>query len=107
MGNELVTLLQSQEASLQPNFGLMALSAIPSIILGIAVLVTLVLAVTDRGLSGWARVGWAVLIVAVPVIGAVIYLVLRGRQRIPKRAKAGVATKSRLSYLPFLTDNRK
>lgn len=94
MGNELVVLLQSQEANLQPNFGLMALSAIPSIILGIAVLVTLVLAITDRGLSAWARVGWAVLILAVPVIGAVIYLALRGRERIPKRAKAGPVTKS-------------
>lgn len=94
MGNELVVLLQSQEASLQPNFVLMAVSAIPSIILGIAILATLVLAVTDRGLSGWARVGWAVLIIAVPVIGAAIYLALRGRERIPRRARAGTAPKN-------------
>ena len=84
MGNELVVLLQGQESPLQPDFRLMALSALPSIILGIAVLATLLLAVTDRALSGWARVGWAVLIVALPVLGAAVYLVLRGRQRFAK-----------------------
>lgn len=89
MGNELIVLLQIQETPLQPKFGLMALSALPSIILGIAVLATLILAVTDRALSGWARVGWAVLIVALPVLGAAIYLVLRGRQRLSKRPKTG------------------
>ncbi|SFT76494.1 PLDc N-terminal domain-containing protein [Arthrobacter sp. ov118] len=93
MGVELVGLLQSQESSLQPDYGQLALFAVPSVIVALLVLVTLVLAVTDRGLSVSLRLVWALLIVAVPVIGAVIYLVTRGKQRI-SWFKSGSKTKS-------------
>jgi len=33
----------------------------------------------DRALSGWAKAGWAVLLIFVPWIGALIYLIVRGR----------------------------
>jgi len=33
----------------------------------------------DRSLSGWAKAGWAVLLILVPWLGALIYLIARGR----------------------------
>ncbi len=33
----------------------------------------------DRSLSGWAKAGWAVLLIFVPWVGALIYLIARGR----------------------------
>ena len=33
----------------------------------------------DSSLSGWAKAGWAVLLIFVPWLGAVIYLIVRGR----------------------------
>jgi hypothetical protein len=33
----------------------------------------------DHTLSGWAKAGWAVLLIFVPWLGALIYLVVRGR----------------------------
>jgi hypothetical protein len=33
----------------------------------------------DRSLSGWAKAGWAVLLIFVPWLGALIYLIARGR----------------------------
>jgi hypothetical protein len=33
----------------------------------------------DRSLSGWAKAGWAVLLIFVPWVGALIYLIVRGR----------------------------
>lgn len=33
----------------------------------------------DTSLSGWAKAGWAVLLVLLPWVGAVIYLIARGR----------------------------
>jgi hypothetical protein len=33
----------------------------------------------DRTLSGWGKAGWALLLVFVPWVGALIYLVARGR----------------------------
>jgi len=33
----------------------------------------------DRDLSGWAKAGWAVLLIVVPWFGALIYLIVRGR----------------------------
>ncbi|MEC5182502.1 PLDc N-terminal domain-containing protein [Arthrobacter sp. CG_A4] len=92
MGHELIVALQIQEASTQPNYWLLAVTAIPTIILAVVVLVTLVLALTDPGLTILPRLAWGILIVAVPLLGAIIYLVLRGRQRIPW-PKNGVANK--------------
>ena len=34
---------------------------------------------SDRSLSGWAKAGWSVLLIFVPWLGAVIYLIARGR----------------------------
>ena len=33
----------------------------------------------DRTLSGWAKAGWALVLVFLPWIGALIYLIVRGR----------------------------
>jgi hypothetical protein len=33
----------------------------------------------DRELSGWGKAGWAVLLILVPWLGALIYLIARGR----------------------------
>ena len=34
---------------------------------------------SDHTLSGWAKAGWAVLLIFVPWVGALIYLIARGR----------------------------
>ncbi len=34
---------------------------------------------SDRDLSGWAKAGWAILLIFVPWLGALIYLIARGR----------------------------
>jgi len=33
----------------------------------------------DHTLSGWAKAGWAILLIFVPWVGALIYLIARGR----------------------------
>ena len=33
----------------------------------------------DRTISGWAKAGWAILLIFVPWLGALIYLIVRGR----------------------------
>jgi hypothetical protein len=33
----------------------------------------------DKSLSGWAKAGWSVLLIFVPWVGALIYLIVRGR----------------------------
>ena len=33
----------------------------------------------DRTLTGWAKAGWALLLIFVPWLGALIYLIVRGR----------------------------
>ena len=33
----------------------------------------------DRELSGWGKAGWAVLLIFVPLLGALIYLIVRGK----------------------------
>jgi len=33
----------------------------------------------DHNLSGWAKAGWAVVLIFVPWVGALIYLIVRGR----------------------------
>jgi Phospholipase_D-nuclease N-terminal/Short C-terminal domain len=42
----------------------------------------------DRSLSGWAKAGWAVLLVFVPWIGVLIYLIARGRSMSERQAAA-------------------
>ena len=34
---------------------------------------------SDRSLSGWAKAGWAILLIFIPWLGALIYLIARGR----------------------------
>src|ERR687897_2744302 len=44
----------------------------------------------DNTLSGWAKAGWAVLLIFVPWLGALIYLIARGRS-MTERQMAAVA----------------
>ncbi|MDI3213294.1 PLDc N-terminal domain-containing protein [Arthrobacter sp. AL12] len=44
----------------------------------------------DRSLSGWGKAGWVVLLVFVPWLGALIYLIARGRS-MTERQMAAVA----------------
>ena len=44
----------------------------------------------DRTLSGWAKAGWAVVLVFVPWLGALIYIIARGRS-MTERQLAAVA----------------
>lgn len=44
----------------------------------------------DKSLSGWAKAGWAVLLIFVPWLGALIYLIARGRS-ITERQLAAAA----------------
>jgi hypothetical protein len=43
---------------------------------------------SDRTLSGWAKAGWAILLVFVPWIGALIYLIARGRSMTDRQVEA-------------------
>ncbi len=45
---------------------------------------------SDRTLSGWAKAGWAILLIFVPWLGALIYLIARGRS-MTERQMAAVA----------------
>ena len=40
---------------------------------------------SDSSLSGWAKAGWAVLLIFVPWLGALIYLIARGRSMTEQR----------------------
>jgi hypothetical protein len=42
----------------------------------------------DRSLSGWAKAGWAILLIFVPWVGALIYLIVRGRSMTERQVKA-------------------
>jgi hypothetical protein len=42
----------------------------------------------DRSLSGWAKAGWAVLLIFVPWLGALIYLIARGRSMTERQVAA-------------------
>ena len=42
----------------------------------------------DRSLSGWAKAGWAILLVVVPWLGALIYIIARGRSMAERRQEA-------------------
>ncbi|MFG1626506.1 SHOCT domain-containing protein [Kribbella sp. NPDC049227] len=43
---------------------------------------------SDRSLSGWAKAGWAILLIFVPWVGALIYLIARGRSMNERRRTA-------------------
>jgi hypothetical protein len=42
----------------------------------------------DKSLSGWAKAGWAVLLIFVPWFGALIYLIARGRSMTQRQLDA-------------------
>jgi len=42
----------------------------------------------DRSLSGWAKAGWAVLLIFVPWLGALIYIIVRGRSMTERQMAA-------------------
>ncbi len=42
----------------------------------------------DRSLSGWAKAGWAILLVVLPWLGALIYLIARGRSMTERQMTA-------------------
>ena len=44
----------------------------------------------DRTLSGWAKAGWAIVLIFVPWLGALIYLIARGKS-MGERQMAAVA----------------
>jgi hypothetical protein len=49
---------------------------------------------SDRSLSGWAKAGWALLLIFVPWLGALIYLIVRGRSMNERRAQEYQQAKS-------------
>src|SRR6476469_2974970 len=42
----------------------------------------------DHTLSGWAKAGWAVVLIFIPWVGAFIYLIARGRSMTERRMEA-------------------
>ena len=43
---------------------------------------------SDSTLSGWGKAGWAILLIFVPWLGALIYLIVRGRSMSERQMKA-------------------
>src|SRR6476646_371997 len=43
---------------------------------------------SDRSLSGWGKAGWAILLIFVPWLGALIYLIARGRSMTERQMAA-------------------
>lgn len=43
---------------------------------------------SDHTLSGWGKAGWAILLIFVPWLGALIYLIARGRSMSERQMKA-------------------
>lgn len=42
----------------------------------------------DSSLSGWGKAGWSILLIFVPWLGALIYLIARGRSMTERQMKA-------------------
>ena len=42
----------------------------------------------DHTLSGWGKAGWAIVLIFVPWVGALIYLIARGRSMSERQAQA-------------------
>jgi hypothetical protein len=54
----------------------------------------------DHTLSGWGKAGWAVLLIFVPWLGAVIYLIARGRSMTERQmAKATELEAAQADYI--------
>ena len=54
----------------------------------------------DHTLSGWAKAGWAVLLIFVPWVGALIYLIVRGRSMTERQmSKAAEMQAAQADYI--------
>jgi len=42
----------------------------------------------DRTLSGWAKAGWAIVLIFLPWLGALIYLIVRGKSMTERQVNA-------------------
>lgn len=82
MGHEFFGTFSSQEATLQPNYWLMGLAAAPTFLVAVLELAVAILALTDGRLTSLARYSWALVIVIVPMVGALAYLIVRGKERL-------------------------
>ncbi|WP_138416199.1 hypothetical protein [Sinomonas gamaensis] len=82
MGHEFVAGFPVQEAALEPNYWLMGLAAAPTFLVVVLELAVVVLALTDRGQAMWARYSWALIVVIAPLIGALAFLIVRGKERL-------------------------
>lgn len=69
-----------QTSELQPNYLILAIAGLPTLVILAVEIVALVLALTDRRLAGWLRYLWLALIVGVPLMGAIAYIAARGRR---------------------------
>jgi hypothetical protein len=49
----------------------------------------------DSSLSGWGKAGWAILLIFVPWLGALIYLIARGRSMNERQMAAAAEMQSR------------
>jgi len=49
---------------------------------------------SDSTLSGWGKAGWAILLIFVPWVGALIYLIARGRSMTERQIKAAADMQS-------------
>jgi hypothetical protein len=54
----------------------------------------------DHTLSGWGKAGWAILLIFVPWVGALIYLIARGRSMTERQmAKAAELQSAQADYI--------
>ncbi len=54
----------------------------------------------DHTLSGWGKAGWAVLLIFVPWVGALIYLIVRGRSMTERQmSKAAEMQAAQADYI--------
>ena len=55
---------------------------------------------SDHTLSGWAKAGWAVLLIFVPWVGALIYLIARGKSMTERQlSKAAEMQAAQADYI--------
>jgi hypothetical protein len=60
---------------------------------------------SDHKLSGWGKAGWVILICVLPWVGALIYLIARGKGMAERRAYGGEMVREDDDYKPKRFDN--